>query len=365
MKMSLKFTLTPITKLHVFFIVGLYVFSFQLTAQQVILKEPQFPEPEDELLYFVQEDFVFNTNAYQGQISHIDRVYTEYNSNGNPLGTNTEINQPTKKYIINKKISKHPILDYLDVKTIKKVKRKTFELEVLDSINYENLIYTLKESVITKRESEFDEESIYIYNEMGQLVKTIKDNGYEGENIEIGTYNSKGQIIEYKSFDTRDGLSVYVKAYIYNTLGLLIQVKEEEAYYHVPWYEIEEETKNPIDVTDFDYKKYLNDNSQITEKTIDLKYNVNNQLVEVDQKYHVYSKDGSAYFDPADYNNFNFNITYGVNTLIVEAVLPSKRMYEYTFDHKKNPINIKSYVVTDSGKWLHKETVLNIVYNKL
>jgi len=360
--MKKEFTLTTIIKMKYYIALLFTIFTFQISAQEIVIKEPQFPTPEKEVLYFVQEDFVFNTNNYKGEIAQINRVYTEYNQAGKSLGTNTEINQQTKKYIINKKISKQPILDYLDVKTIKKVKRKIFELEVFDSINYETLFYTLKNGRITKKLNGFDGDVLYVYNDNGKLIKKNIDNGYGGENIEVAKFNANGQITTYKSFDTRDGLSVYEKVYIYNTLGLLTQVKEEEAYYSVPWYEIEEETKKPIDVTDFNYKKYLYDDSQITEKTIDLKYNVNNQLVEVDQKYNVYSKDGSAYYDSADYNNFNFHISYATNKLIVEARLPSKRVYEYTFDHQKNPINIKSYVGVGANKWLHKETILNISY---
>ena len=97
--MNLKFTLITITKCYVLCLIILSSINFQLTAQEVILKEPLFPAPEKELLYFNQEDFVFDTNSYNGPISKIDRVYTEYNSSGQALGTNTEINQPTKKFI--------------------------------------------------------------------------------------------------------------------------------------------------------------------------------------------------------------------------------------------------------------------------
>jgi hypothetical protein len=338
------------------------VFVLQLSAQGLILKEPQFPEPEKNVLYFLQEDFVFDTNAYNGQITKIDRVYTEYDSAGNSLGKNTNINQPIKKVVTHKKISKEPILDYLGVKTIKKVKRKTFELEILDTLNYEPLFYTLKNGLITKKANGFDGDVLYVYNDKNQLIKKVIDNEYGGENIELATYNSKGQILTYKSFDTRDGLSVYEKQYHYNNLGLLEKVKEEEAYYSIPWAEIEEKTKKPIEITQLDYKAYIEDDRQINEKTIDFIYDSNNMLIEANQNYNIYSKDGSAYYDPSDYDNYKYKISYEPNKLFVAASLPSKRLYEYTFDEKKNPINIKSYVVSNTGKWLHKETVLTISY---
>ena len=360
--MNLKFTPIAIIKYCALSLIVFSSINFQLTAQEVILKEPQFPAPEKELLYFNQEDFVFDTNSYNGTISKIDRIYIEYNSSGQALGTNTEINQPTKKFISNKKIGKQPILDVLGVSSIEKIKRRQFRLMVFDSLDYISYNYTFKNGVIVNKSDEFNVMTSYLYDDKGRLIKKIIDHDYDGENIEIATYNSKGQIIEFKSFDTRDGLSVYEKHYTYNNLNLLIELKEEEAYYSIPWFEIEEETKKPIVITQLDYKKYLADDRQVFEKKIVFKYDINHQLIEANQSHNVYSKDGTAYYNPEDYYNFNYNISYGKNKLYIDASLPSKRFYEYTFDDYKNPINIKSYVVNNSGKWLHKETVLNITY---
>jgi hypothetical protein len=227
---------------------------------------------------------------------------------------------------------------------------------------YETVYYTLKSGIITDKSNGLDVIVSYSYDSNGRLIKKNVDNEYGGENIETATYNSNGQIVEYKSFDTRDGLSVYEKIYTYNSLGLLAEVKEEEAYYSIPWDQIEQETKKPVVLTTLDYKKYLEDDRMINEKVIVFKYNEENKLLEVKQNYNGYSKDGTAYFNPDDYDNFTYKIKHKPNKLFVEASMPAKRLYEYTFDSKNNPINIKSYVVTASGNWLHKETILKITY---
>ena len=194
----------------------------------------------------------------------------------------------------------------------------------------------------------------YTYNKKGLLIRIEKTDDYEyDEHVIKIVYNKRGKVLQVKKVNNSDGTNVEITNYTYEN-ELLTKVETTSAHYFF------NQTDLNIPVEDIvNYDKYeQKDTYKIIGRTI-FKYNAEKQLLSAETTEKGYSKaEGIRYEEHQRYV-----MHYERNKIIVNAFLPEKRQFVFTFDRYKNPIQIDSYV-TDNHKWLHKQTLLNIKYKQ-
>ncbi len=329
------------------------------TKDVLVLEKPEFPTPEDALLFFLSEDKMLNPSNYNGEVIHLEKIYTEYAKTGKVVYADTIITKQTNNFKHFKELSEVPILDKLDIDNVTKIDNGTFQLQSTDSLYHLNVIYTLKNNKIialTEDTSVYVNDVKYVYNQQQQLVKKTYFNEYESGGIDEAIYNNNGQIISQSRFDNTDGLAVTIKTYTYNANHLLTYLKMTNALYFVP-FENEEEN---IEINKVDYLKYKQPDTYVNTQTIHFEYNERCQLVKVTTERKRFTEENGI----EDQSKRLYELSYKPKQLTIAARLPEKRSYAYTLDALGNPKEINSYVVDADTSWLHKKTSFNILYNK-
>ncbi|WP_055444218.1 hypothetical protein [Lacinutrix himadriensis] len=329
------------------------------TKDVLVLEKPEFPTPEDALLFFLSEDKILNPSNYKGDVIHLEKIYTEHTKTGKVVYADTIITKDPKSFKHFKELSEAPILDQLDIDNVIKIDKHTFQLQSTDSLYHLNVIYTLKNNKIialTEDTSVYVNDVKYAYNKQGQLIKKSYFNEYGSGVMDEAIYNSNGQIISQSRFDNTDGLAVTIKTYTYNTNHLLTHLEMTNTLYFVPF---ENEGEN-IEINKVDYLKYKRPETYVNTHSISFEYNERCQLVKVLEERKGFTEENGI----ENQSKRLYELSYKPNQLNIAASLPEKRSYAYTFDVLENPKEINSFVVDADTTWLRKKTSFNILYNK-
>lgn len=322
----------------------------------LVLEKPHFTSPEKQALFFFSETYFFDFDNYFGKVKEVEKVHSVYNQVQQIISSDAVFFESKNQYLINSDISTKPIKDLIGIDSVSK-KTDTIQLFHFDKeASHVYQIYELKnEQIINSSEntSTLYYTTDYNYNKKQQLIKIVTIDDYGATKIELANYNENGMLISKQSFDTNNGINVKTILYSYKN-NLLIKVERNEVFYAMP-FDLEETSIDKID-----YTKYQNNETFINLKTVNFEYNQINKLVKVAEISTGFSeKDGVHYK-----NEKTYSLTYQTNKVIVHAILPQKKTYEYFFDTFKNPKEINLYVVEKDRTWLHKKTTFKILYDE-
>jgi hypothetical protein len=325
-------------------------------SQSLDLEKPEFPAPEKELLYFFSDTYFFNPQHYFGRVKEVKKTQTVYNPDNTIISADTSKIKPTYKIIKNSALSKTPILDFIGIDSISKINKKFQLFHFDEELDYIYQIYEWKNGQIV---SMIDHTSVlyyqtkYTYNAQNNVLKAVTTNDYGIEKNEIATYNKNGTISSKKRFETSDGINVTTTKYTYEN-ELLTQVEKQSILYFVPL----DVVKTPLDK--IDYSEYTDGDTFTNLNIINFMFNYKRELIKVTETSKYFSENSGINYE----SNRTFTLEHSTNQLIIHAELPEKRTYEYIFDTLRNPKEINSYVVEADNTWLHKKTILNILYEE-
>tara|TARA_R110002126_G_scaffold281512_2_gene429333 strand:+ start:2153 stop:3199 length:1047 start_codon:yes stop_codon:yes gene_type:complete len=325
-------------------------------CQTLVLEKPVFRAPEKELMYFFSETYFLDLQNYSGRVKEVEKVHTVYNPDKIIISLDTSKIKPTYKIIKNSALSKTPILDFIGIDSISKINHKFQLFHFDEELDYIYQMYELKNGQIV---SMIDHTSVlyyqteYNYNSQNNVLKAVTINDYGIEKIEIATYNKNGTISSKKRFETNDGVNVTTTNYRYKD-ELLIQAETQSILYFVPL----DEVKTQLDK--IEYSEYTDGGTFKNLNVIKFMFNDKRELIKVAESSKGFSENEGVNFE----SNSTFTLEHRPNHLIIHAELPEKRTYEYIFDDSGNPKEINSYVVDADQTWLHKKTILKVLYEE-
>lgn len=329
--------------------------SFYSVAQIVAVEKPKIPTPEKEVLFFLQENHLFNLDNYKGKIASVFKTKTGYKKDKSIITFDTITFFDKSNNI--KKINKFTFIDKIGIDSVVKRKNKSFSLFKKDAdADYMWQEFTAKNNKITEYADNGAVEYLkekYSYNSKNKLIRIGYSRDYSNYVVKL-TYNKQGKLQNYKMVNNSDGTQVEIIKYNYKN-NLLIGVQKMAAHYFF------NQTDIDIPVEDIkNYDKYEEDDTFKNVENIRFYYNDKNQLIKAVKHHKKFSEVEGIRFEQTQ----QFTLTYKPNKLIVNATLPEKKQYVYTFDAQQNPIEINCFSFKNDVKILEEQTQLKITYHE-
>lgn len=319
---------------------------------QSILKHPELPVPEKELIFFLNDNYFLNIDNYKGSIQSVIRNRTLFNSDGTINFVEKDTLQTTiSKILLNNK----QVIDKIGIDSIATKTNNEFELYKFDKEeDYLWGVYTLKNNIITEYNyngAVTYSHTEYKYDDTKNINEIITTNDYGLEKIERGLTDKNNNLRSKEVFKKLNGFIHTETLYEYKN-DLLHTIKTTERHH---------ETALSKLILEHPYHLItpkLHENSSIIFNTINCSYNSNNKLAEVKKELTIINlstQKKSIYKE-------KYSLNYLSNKLIVTATLPNRFESEYVFDSFGNTTQINTYATDNNQKRLQERTDFKITY---